>query len=134
MHIEKETIDRTVEALKALADPTRLRLLRAVQSASGKVCVCELVEALDLPQSQVSRHLGQLKRAGWLHSERHGTWAYYHLPDRVPPWQQQLLRAINHLDEAPFKADGQRLKRRLALREGGLCVLGYDSNATQSSP
>jgi len=133
MHIEKETIDQTVEALRALADPARLRLLRAVQSASGRVCVCELVAALALPQAQVSRHLGRLKRAGWLHSERHGTWAYYRLPDCLAPHRQRLLRAIEQFDETPFKADAQRLKRRLALREGGLCVLGYDSVFTQFS-
>jgi len=96
--------------------------------------VCELVAALALPQAQVSRHLGQLKRAGWLHSERHGTWAYYGLPECLAPYQQQLLRAIEQLDETPFKVDAQRLKRRLALREGGLCVLGYDSVSAQFSP
>ena len=62
---------------KALADETRLRIL--VLLLDGELCVCELIAALKLPQSTVSRHLAYLKNTGWLEDRRQGVWMYYRL-------------------------------------------------------
>ncbi len=120
-------MDIVAEAFQALADPTRLRLLKAILSAPGPVCVCELVDALGLPQYQVSRHLAQLKYGGWLQSERQGTWIYYRPVDRLEPWQIRVLSALkyDHLSDAIFDHDQKRLERRMALRREGRCVIGY---------
>ena len=65
---------------KALADPSRLRLLSIVKAEpSGEACVCDLTEPLDLGQPTVSHHLKILVDAGLLHREKRGTWAYYSL-------------------------------------------------------
>lgn len=53
----------------------------ALLLASGELCVCEITEALQLPQSTVSRHLSNLKNAGWLDDRREGVWIYYKLRD-----------------------------------------------------
>jgi len=57
-----EPLDVSIELFKAFADPVRLRLLNLL--AEGEVCVCHLHEALDLPQSTVSRHLAYLRKRG----------------------------------------------------------------------
>jgi len=67
----------TVTKLKALADPTRLKMVALL--AQRPFCVCELTVALGLSQPTVSRHLQQLEAAGFLVSERQGSWVIYHL-------------------------------------------------------
>lgn len=62
---------------KALADETRLRILALL--LDGELCVCELIAALGLPQSTVSRHLAYLRNAGWVQDRRQGVWMYYRL-------------------------------------------------------
>lgn len=65
---------------KALADPSRLRLLSIVKASDGgEACVCDLTEPLELGQPTVSHHLKILVDAGLLHREKRGTWAYYSL-------------------------------------------------------
>jgi len=67
-------------ALKALADPARLRLLSMVAAhADGEACVCDLTEPLGLAQPTVSHHLKVLREAGWVTTERRGSWVYYSL-------------------------------------------------------
>lgn len=63
------------DLFKALADPTRLRLLRLLDAA--ELHVNELVEVLELPQPTVSRHLGVLLRAGLVTRRRDGQWTFY---------------------------------------------------------
>ena len=58
-------MDRHAESIQVLGEPTRLRLLNLL-AQTGEVCVCELVDALQLPQYNVSRHLSVLARAGWV--------------------------------------------------------------------
>ena len=64
-----------LEILKVLADEARLRILRAVDQT--ELSVAELVDALEMPQSTVSRHLKPLKQIGLLQSRREGTSVYY---------------------------------------------------------
>lgn len=65
---------------KALADPSRLRLLSIIKAApTGSTCVCDLTEPLDLSQPTVSHHLKTLVEAGLLQREKRGTWAYFSL-------------------------------------------------------
>jgi ArsR family transcriptional regulator len=67
-------------ALKALADPARLRLLSIVASSRDQeACVCDLVAPVGLSQPTVSHHLKVLTNAGFLRRSKRGTWAYYRL-------------------------------------------------------
>ena len=66
--------------LKALADPTRLRLVSMVAAhEGGEVCVCELTEPLGLTQPTISHHLKVLVDAGIFTRDKRGVWAYYAL-------------------------------------------------------
>jgi ArsR family transcriptional regulator len=62
--------------LKAIADPVRLRLMSII-AASDETCVCELTGEFDVSQPTISHHLRVLREAGWVDSERRGTWVYY---------------------------------------------------------
>jgi ArsR family transcriptional regulator len=62
--------------LKAIADPVRLRLMSII-AASDETCVCELSGEFDVSQPTISHHLRVLREAGWVDSDRRGTWVYY---------------------------------------------------------
>lgn len=66
--------------LRALADPTRLRLISLVAAhEDAEACVCDLTEPVGLSQPTVSHHLKVLVDAGLLTREQRGRWAYYRL-------------------------------------------------------
>ncbi len=71
--------------LKAIADPTRLRLLSLIQAhEGGEACVCDLTTPVGLTQPTISHHLKVLLEAGLVTRSRRGTWAYYRaVPDRL---------------------------------------------------
>ena len=98
-------------ALKALADPTRLRILGLV--AGGEVCVCHLHEALGIPQPTASRHLAYLRRAGLVDGRRQGLWVYYRLAKLPDDMLQTLVEAVTHCagHVATVARDRKRLER-----------------------
>jgi ArsR family transcriptional regulator, arsenate/arsenite/antimonite-responsive transcriptional repressor len=66
--------------LKALADPTRLRLVSMVAAhQGGEACVCDLTDPLGLTQPTISHHLRVLVEAGIFTRDKRGKWAYYAL-------------------------------------------------------
>jgi len=66
--------------LKALAHPTRLRLVSMVAAhEDGEACVCDLTEPLGLTQPTISHHLKILVDAGIFTRDKRGVWAYYAL-------------------------------------------------------
>jgi ArsR family transcriptional regulator, arsenate/arsenite/antimonite-responsive transcriptional repressor len=72
--------DDLARILKALADPTRLRLVSMVAAHDGgEACVCDLTEPLGLTQPTVSHHLKILVDAGIFTRDKRGVWAYYAL-------------------------------------------------------
>jgi ArsR family transcriptional regulator len=75
---------RLAGVLKALADPTRLRLLSHVAAQGCEaVCVCHLVDDLGISQPTVSHHMKKLVDAGLVTREQRGRWAHYSLVPAV---------------------------------------------------
>jgi len=71
-------MDAEAAVFKALAEPTRLRLL-VLLCEHGEACVCKLAEALETSDFNISRHLGVLRAAGLVEARREGTWMHYSL-------------------------------------------------------
>ncbi len=119
------------QLFKALGEETRLRLLHLLVVSEETLCVCEMMDALELPQYQISRHLRILKHAGLITSRRRGTWMYYSL-ERGKPGNNSLFDFLRDYLETfyvytPFVKDIERLQKRLALREEDSCVVGLTS-------
>lgn len=74
------TCERIARLLKAIAEPTRLRIVCLLERHE-KLCVCELTEILELPQYHVSRHLAVLRNLGIVLDERDGARVNYSLSD-----------------------------------------------------
>jgi len=77
--VERAQAKRMAVVAKALSDPVRVQLVDVLRKHAGKVCVCELVPLFDLSQPTVSHHLGVLRKAGIVDSERNGLWAFYYV-------------------------------------------------------
>lgn len=97
----------------ALSDRFRRRIL-ALLLREDEVCVCEMVQALRLPQPRVSRHLAVLREAGIVTVRRSGTWIFYRLSARVPVWSHRIVEsmAAGEGDDPVFVADRARLDGR----------------------
>jgi ArsR family transcriptional regulator len=69
--------DRLVAVFAALADPTRLEILRLLAAQPGPTCVCDVVDHFDLAQPTISHHLKVLREAGLLRASKRGIWSFY---------------------------------------------------------
>jgi ArsR family transcriptional regulator len=74
-----EAADKQSRFFKALADETRLRILKLLEVK--EMCVCEVMVALNLKQPTTSHHLGILENAGLVKGRRHGKWVFYSTAD-----------------------------------------------------
>jgi ArsR family transcriptional regulator len=116
------TAARRVDALRGwmeqLADPTRLRALRAVERQ--ELSVLDLCEVLALPQSTVSRHLKVLAEGGWLVARREGTQSFYGWAEELEPGARRLWLLAREETEpwAVLRQDAERLAAVKARRDG----------------
>ena len=79
-------------AFRALSDPTRLRILSLLRE--GELCVCDLVNILDLPQPTVSRHLAYLRKTGLVSARKDGLWQHYSLMPGRSTFHAALLKCV----------------------------------------
>ena len=107
---------------RAFSDRTRLRILHLL--SPGELCVCDLVEVLNVPQPKVSRHLAYLRRAGLVESRRDGLWSYYSLAVAANVFHGKLLECLGccfpQVPELARDADKLR-RRRLKYADGRCC-------------
>lgn len=68
-------MEKLLSVLKALSDETRLRILNLLYER--ELCVCDIMETLQISQAKASRHLIYLKNAGLAKDRKHAQWAYY---------------------------------------------------------
>jgi DNA-binding transcriptional ArsR family regulator len=104
---------------RALADPTRWRIVRLV--TDDLLCVCELADILGMPQSSVSSHVQVIRKAGLLESEKCEKWTYF----RIEAKYLKLIRAMDTFfagsGDTAWDGDADRAARRLEEREGSCC-------------
>jgi ArsR family transcriptional regulator len=81
-------------ACKALADPTRLRILGLLMG--GEVCVCDIHETLGIPQPKASRHLSYLKRSGLVSGQKHGLRVHYQIAAQDDAVMRALMGTVTH--------------------------------------
>lgn len=92
---------------KALSEETRLRIIKLLEG--GELCVCDLVEALDMSQPKVSFHLNALKEAGLVKDRKQGKWTHYRI-DADDIFRRMLILSVTEkIDKKFMAADLSRL-------------------------
>ena len=110
------------QIFKALGDETRLRIM-ALLLYGQELCVCDIMAALELPQSTVSRHLSYLRNTGLVDDRRRGVWMYYKLN------KEKLKHAVSIFDLLSTillqleqtALDQHNLIKHLAAKENSSC-------------
>jgi ArsR family transcriptional regulator len=87
------TTDPDARLLQALADPTRLAILRQL-SAERQTCACDLTVGIELSQPTVSHHLRVLREAGLVNAERRGSWVYFSLAPEAVARLQRIVAGL----------------------------------------
>ena len=108
------TLHTTLATAKALSDPNRLRALAALRNQ--ELCVCRIVDLLQLAPSTVSKHLTVLKQAGLLESRKQGRWMHYSLPDthHADTWRTLTWLFESLHNDPQILADQQKIPKILA--------------------
>jgi len=114
---------------KALAEENRVRILLALEVE--ELCVCQIIELLELAPSTVSKHMYVLRQARLVEGRKDGRWMYYRLADESAP--AQVNEAIAWLKKSlspneRIREDAKRLKEILKIDREVLC-----SRQTRSS-
>jgi ArsR family transcriptional regulator len=118
-------LDQVENALKALADRTRLRILALL--GSNEVCVCHIHDSLGLPQPTVSRHLAYLRRSGLVAARRDGVWMHYRISPGLPAAVQTVMQAaVQGVAGTPVTTEDQE---RFSRAFGRLYVINSDGAA-----
>ena len=77
--LDEEDLTTEIKVFKAVADVTRLRILKLL--TGGELCVGEIMLALKKPQSSVSHNLSILEDAGLIKERKQGKWCHYRISD-----------------------------------------------------
>jgi ArsR family transcriptional regulator, arsenate/arsenite/antimonite-responsive transcriptional repressor len=109
--MKTKAIGRVDSMFRAFSDRTRLRILHLL--LPGELCVCHIVDVLELPQPKVSRHLAYLRRAGLVLARKERLWNYYRLAPVRGEFHEKLVECLKTCcREVPELADDrQRLKK-----------------------
>lgn len=92
-----------VDILKALSDETRLRIINLLYLK--ELCVCDIVETLNITQTKASRHLQYLKNAGLVEDRKSAQWVYYSMAEISDIKFLDSLIYENIRTQEPFKSD-----------------------------
>ena len=104
--------------MKALSDPSRVRVLKLLED--GELCVCEIQKVLGLAQSTASKHMKLLEDAGLVERKRQGTWILYTLAngDETEYANIMLINMRNWLnDDKELKMMRSALPEAAVLRD-----------------
>jgi DNA-binding transcriptional ArsR family regulator len=108
-----------VSFTRALSDPTRWRIVRLVMREA--LCVCELADILDMPQSSVSSHVQVIRKAGLLESEKCEKWTYFRIDAKYLKLLETMEKFFIGTEEAEWSGDAGKAALRMSKREGSCC-------------
>lgn len=100
-------MNQVLTIFKALADGSRLRILKLLQKS--ELCGCHVGAALGMVQPQVSFHMKILKKAGLIEQRRCGRWTYYRLNESDMYIRFLLVSALERIDDKEAQPDLSRL-------------------------
>ncbi|WP_299779275.1 metalloregulator ArsR/SmtB family transcription factor [uncultured Formosa sp.] len=113
----KPNLQHSITIFKALSEITRLKIIWLLINMDSKICVSEIIEVLNEPQYNVSRHLRILSKAGILDEVKEGKWVYYFIKTTDSEFMQHIKEAVSTISEKEMTIEIQRCKQRLLERK-----------------
>lgn len=116
-------MNRFIETTRAISDPNRVRILMALRDR--ELCVCRVIELLQLAPSTVSKHLTILKQAGLIEGRKEGRWMNYRLPQNPTSEVWNTLNWVfQSLNDSPeTMKDEARLIKIMKIDVEELCAI-----------
>jgi len=109
---------------KALADENRARTIMFLRH--GELCLCQIMDMLELAPSTVSKHMAVLQHAGLVEARKDGRWRYYRLPGKGAPALSKTAVAwvLRSLAEEQQTAEDDKRQKAVGKKDvNGLCAL-----------
>ena len=108
--------------LKTVSDEKRLRLIALLLKEKGEFYVCEIADALEEPQYNVSKYLKELKRENLVTERRVGKGILYSVVKPEEDFLKLIFQAILSISEDYIKRSEKLIRARVSLREGNKCI------------
>lgn len=89
-------MNQSVELFKVLSDETRLRLVNLLYHQD--LCVCELVEIMELPQPKISKHMARLRQINMVNTNRNEQWIYYSFDHNNELIESIVSTTLKHIE------------------------------------
>lgn len=115
-------MEKFTDVFRALSDKTRLRILQILISVKKELCICEIMDSLQLAQYNVSKHIRELKIAGLVKERKEGRFVFYSIVEPKNTFHKNILQTLKAIPKN--NEDIKRLKKRLVLRINGKIVVG----------
>jgi len=115
-------MESTLAITRALSDENRVRALLALDGR--ELCVCQIIELLELAPSTVSKHMSVLKHSGLVTGQKRGRWMYYRLPEMAasPVVQHALSWVRQAASKSPrIRMDMERIEKIIKTNREMLC-------------
>ncbi|OHD08498.1 MAG: hypothetical protein A2086_14780 [Spirochaetes bacterium GWD1_27_9] len=117
-----------IKKLKCLSDETRIRILKVIIQSKTELCVCEIVDSLQIPFYTISKHIKELKNAEILSETKEGKFVLYSFVDKKDDFLNKIIDLIKSIPDEFFSNDIKLLEKRLSIRNNGKCVVGMNEN------
>jgi len=92
--METAEADALAAVFRALADPTRVQMLRMLRDAAVPICVCDFTATFAQSQPTISHHLAKLRDAGFVRSQKRGIWSFHSLRADMPGACERALTLL----------------------------------------
>lgn len=101
-------MNQITELYKTLSDETRVRIINLIYKQD--LCVCELVEILDLTQPKISKHIAKFRQIGLVNTQRKEQYVYYSFNHENTMYESIVTNMINEIKELDiYKKDIERM-------------------------
>jgi ArsR family transcriptional regulator len=118
-------LDQYETVMKAASDPTRVRILKILES--GEICVCQIIAVVQLSQPTISNHLSLLKSAGLIKDRKDKKWVFYSLDGQdADGYAGRVLRNLRGWlnDDPLIERDRERTALARNLGPVTICARG----------
>lgn len=125
---------RHIEMLKALAEPSRLRIFWLLAQIDERISVSEAMDVVGQSHYNASRNLKILQKAGLVTPQKDGKWVFYTIQKEDAPFFSALLATVRAIPAEEFAEEIKRCRWRLEMLTEGHCVIGQNSKEWQATP